>query len=144
MYFLGQASSYKFSDVLRHTFAFGTKSNLNELRAYLAAHYGTTKDRVAVYHSGRTALAVAIENLVPPESEVIVTGLTCFAVYEAVSEAGCIPAFADIDKDTLHFGTKELKTALANHPRLKPSLYKTILVFLVTSRGLREFAKNSV
>lgn len=142
MYFLGQASSYKFSDVLRHTFAFGTKSNLNELRAYLAAHYGTTKDRVAVYHSGRTALAVAIENLVPPESEVIVTGLTCFAVYEAVSEAGCIPAFADIDKDTLHFGTKELKTALANHPEAKAVVVQNNLGIPCDIKGIERICKK--
>ena len=116
MYFLGQASNYRFRDVLRHTFSFGTRSNLNELRAYLAAHYGTTKDRVALYHTGRTALAIALEKLVEEGSEVIVTSLTCYAVYEAVSEVGCTPVFADIDPETLHFGVKELKLALVRHP----------------------------
>lgn len=142
MYFLGQASTYKFSDILRHTFAFGTKSNLNELRAYLAAHYGTTKDRVAVYHTGRTALAVALENLVPPESEVVVTGLTCFAVYEAVSEAGCIPIFADIDKNTLHFGPKELKTALANHPEARAVVVQNNLGIPCDIKGIEKICKK--
>lgn len=142
MYFLGQASTYKFSDILRHTFAFGTKSNLNELRAYLAAHYGTTKDRVAVYHTGRTALAVALENLVPPESEVIITGLTCFAVYEAVSEAGCIPVFADINKETLHFGVKELKTALAYHPDVRAVVVQNNLGIPCDIKGIERICRK--
>ncbi len=142
MYFLGQASTYKFTDVLRHTFSFGTKSNLNELRAYLAAHYGTTKDRVAVYHSGRTGLAIALDRLVPKESEVIVTALTCYAVYEAISEAGCIPAFADIDKDTIHFGPKELKTALALHPDARAVVVQNNLGTPCDIRGIEKICKK--
>lgn len=142
MYFLGQASTYKFGDVLRHTFAYGKKSNLNELRAYLAAHYGTTKDRVAVYHSGRTGLAVALDRLVPKESEVIVTALTCYAVYEAVSEAGCIPVFADIDKDVIHFGPKELKTALALHPDAKAVIVQNNLGIPCDIKGIERICKK--
>lgn len=142
MYFLGQASTYKFGDVLRHTFAFGKKSNLNELRAYLAAHYGTTKDRVAVYHSGRTGLAIALDRLVPEKSEVIVTALTCYAVYEAVSEAGCVPVFADIDKDTIHFGVKELKTALALHPDAKAVIVQNNLGIPCDINGIEKICKK--
>ena len=142
MYFLGQASTYSFLDTLRHTFSYGTKSNLNELRAYLAAHYGTTKDRVALYHSGRTGLAMALDRLVPKESEVIVTSLTCYAVYEAVSEAGCIPVFADIDLETLHFGAKELKNTLALHPEAQAVVIQNNLGIPCDIRGIERICKK--
>ncbi|MBQ9016734.1 aminotransferase class I/II-fold pyridoxal phosphate-dependent enzyme [Candidatus Saccharibacteria bacterium] len=142
MYFLGQASTYKFKDVLRHTFAIGSKSDFKELRAYLAAHYGTTKDRVALYHTGRTALAIALERLVPPESEVLVTSLTCFAVYEAVLEAGCKPVFADIDPETLHFGLKELKTALGFHPEISAVVVQNNLGIPCDIKGIEKICKK--
>ena len=142
MYFLGQASTYSFLETLRHTFSYGTKNNLSELRAYLAAHYGTTKDRVALYHSGRTGLAMALDRLVPKESEVIVTSLTCYAVYEAVSEAGCIPVFADIDLETLHFGVKELKNTLALHPEAQAVVVQNNLGIPCDIRGIERFCKK--
>ena len=142
MYFLGQASNYKFRDVLRHTFSFGTRSNLNELRAYLAAHYGTTKDRVALYHTGRTALAIALEKLVEEGSEVIVTSLTCYAVYEAVSEVGCTPVFADIDPETLHFGVKELKLALARHPDVSAVIVQNNLGHPCDIKGIEKICRQ--
>lgn len=142
MYFLGQASTYKFTDVLRHTFSFGTKSNLKELRAYLAAHYGTTKDRVAVYHTGRTALAIALEKLVEEGSEVIVTSLTCYAVYEAVSEVGCTPVFADVDLKTLHFGAKELEVALSRHPDTSAVIIQNNLGHPCDIKGIEKICKK--
>lgn len=142
MYFLGQASTYKFRDVLRHTFAVGKKSDLNELRAYLAAHYGTTKDRVALYHTGRTALTTALKKLVPAGSEVLATSLTCFAVYEAISEAGCIPVFADIDQEKLHFGEKELKTALRFHPEVKAVIVQNNLGIPCDIKSIEKICKK--
>ena len=142
MYFLGQSSTYRLKDVLRHTFAFGTKSNLNELRAYLAAHYGTTKDRVAVYHTGRTALAVAIDQLVPAETEVVVTSLTCYAVYQAVSEVGCIPVFADVNKDTMHFGPAELEATLRFHPDAKAVIVQNNLGIPCDIKAIEKICKK--
>ena len=142
MYFLGQASTYKFKDVLRHTFAFGKKDDLSELRAYLAAHYGTTKDRVAVYHTGRTALAVALDKLVPADTEVIVTSLTCYAVYQAVSEVSCIPVFADVDKETMHFGPQELLNTLKMYPNAGAVIVQNNLGHPVDMKGIEKICKK--
>lgn len=111
-YFLGLSSAYSAADVLGHTFAVGNEYHLSELRAFLAAHYGATFDHVAVYSNGRTALNVAIKAVTKRGAKVIVTSLTCYAVVQAVKSAGCVPIFADVDENTLHFGAKELEKAL--------------------------------
>ncbi len=112
MYFLGQAANYRGLKTWRHFFAYGTKNDSDELRAYLAAHYGTTKDHVALYHNGRSALAVAMRTLLPQGSKVVITALTCTAVVQAVRAAKCVPVYADIDLERLHFGPKELLNVL--------------------------------
>lgn len=142
MYFLGQASSYKFKDRLRHTFAVGSKKDLSELRAYLAAHYGTTRDRVAVYHTGRSALSVAIQRTVPADSEVVATSLTCYAVVEAIRDAGCTPIFADIDLKTLHFGVKELQKVIKLHPNIKAVIVQNNLGNPCDIVGIEKFCKS--
>ncbi|MBQ6354994.1 DegT/DnrJ/EryC1/StrS family aminotransferase [Candidatus Saccharibacteria bacterium] len=127
MYFLGRAANYKGADILRHTFAFGTKKDSDELRAYLAAHYGTTVDHVALYHNGRSALAVALRNLVPEKSEVVVTGFTCCAVVQAVRAAKCTPVYVDVQREDLNFGAQELLRVLKDHKGVKAVIVQNTL-----------------
>lgn len=108
MYFLGQAANYKGLKTWRHFFAFGNKNDSDELRAFLAAHYGTTRDRVALYHNGRSALAVAMKKLLPEKTSVVVNAFTCSAVIRAIKAAKCTPVYADISIENLHFGASEL------------------------------------
>jgi len=119
MLFLGQASNFRGFKTWKHFFAVGGKHNSDELRAYIAAHYGTSTGRVALFHNGRSALTVAIRELLPEGGEVVITGLTCIAVVQAVRAAGCEPVYADIDVETLHYGKKELLEVLKNHPDVK-------------------------
>lgn len=114
MYFLGQAANYK-GKTLRHFFAHGKKADSDTLRAYLAARYGATVDHVALYHNGRSALAVALQMLVEPNSRIAVTGFTCSAVVQAIRAADCTPAYVDIEPDTLNFSPEELLRSLKRH-----------------------------
>lgn len=122
MLFIGQASNYKPLDVLRHTFAFGTKADALRLRTHLASRYGVKLENVALYGTGRSALAAALKSTLKTahatsiKPEVIITALTCYAVVEAVKAAGCTPVFADVDEKTLHYGAKELETTLKKYP----------------------------
>ena len=118
-YFLGLSSNFSVGDTLRHTFAIGNEYHLSELRAFLAAHYGATYDHVAVYSNGRTALNAAIKATVKRGSKVVITSLTCYAVVQAVKSAGCVPVFADVDKNTLHFGAKELEAAIKGETEVR-------------------------
>ncbi len=111
-YFLGLSSQYTAGQTLGHLFATGSELHLSELRAFLAAHYGSTYDHVAVYANGRTALSVALKTICRRGGKVVITSLTCYAVVQAVKAAGLVPIFADVDPKTLHFGGKELENAL--------------------------------
>lgn len=148
MFFLGQASNYKPKDILRHTFAHGSIGDFSVLRNYLAARYDVHPDQVALYGTGRSALASALQLVVKEESptesptkkrpksatkstpksldpekllhpEVIITALTCYAVVQAVEYAGCTPVFADVEPETLHFGPDELCACLKKHPNAR-------------------------
>ena len=141
-YFLGLSSTYSAGDTLRHTFATGSEYDLSELRAFLAAHYGATFDHAAVYSNGRTALNVAVKELVKRGGKVVVTSMTCYAVIQAIKNAGCVPIFADIDKDTLHFGKKELEKALEGENNVQAVLVQNNLGIPADIEGIEEVAKT--
>lgn len=113
MNFLGQASQYPFGRTLRHLFAWGTKNDSLRLRQALADRYGASINHVALYHSGRSALAEAIKSIAPG-SVVIVPGLTCIAVIRAVRAAGCTPLYVDIDPETLQYDYADLEQKLSS------------------------------
>lgn len=128
MLFLGQAANYSAPAMWRQLFAHGNRRDMEALAQALAERYlpknlleqgfsteNTTQregNRIVLYQSGRSALAAAIMATVPRGSAVIITGLTCIAVVRAVKAAGCIPVFADIDRETLQFNAETVKKAL--------------------------------
>ena len=113
MIFLGQASSYRGRRIWRHLFAYGSAADSRRLRQALARRYGaTTLADVQLYHTGRSALAAAIQSLVPAGSPVIVPGLTCIAVIRAIKAAGCTPVYVDIDPATLQYDLTALARTL--------------------------------
>lgn len=119
MIFLGQASNYRGGRVLRHLFARGGAKDSQALRAALAKAYKVEKssnyepeEQVALYHTGRSALAAAIMAVTPKGSQVIIPGLTCIAVVRAVRAAGCEPVFVDIDPETLQYDWAALEKCL--------------------------------
>lgn len=112
MIFLGLASNYPAGRILRHLFAWGTPSDSQALRQTLAARYGATSDQVALYHTGRSALAAALIAVADPGAKVILPGLTCIAVVRAIKAAGCIPVYSDIDPKTLQYDFDALDKTL--------------------------------
>ncbi len=119
MIFLGQASNYSGRQALRHLFAYGGTKDSWRLKAALAKHYKVEKTadadpeaRVALYHTGRSALAAALVSVAPKGSQVIIPGLTCIAVVRAVRAAGCEPVFVDIDPKTLQYDWQALDKTL--------------------------------
>ena len=140
-YFLGLSSQYALGDIFRHTLAIGDEYQLPELRAFLAAHYGSTFDHVAVYANGRTALNVAIRGVAPRGSKIVITSLTCYAVVQAVKSAGCVPIFADVNKETLHFGAKELEKALQGETGVRAIIVQNNLGIPVDIEAIEKVAK---
>ncbi|MBQ3309426.1 DegT/DnrJ/EryC1/StrS family aminotransferase [Candidatus Saccharibacteria bacterium] len=141
-YFLGLSSTFSAGDTLRHTFAIGSEYDLSELRAYLAAHFGATYDHVAIYANGRTALSEAIKAVTRRGGKVVVTSLTCYAVIQAVKNAGCVPVFADVNKETLHFGKKELEKALEGETGVEAIIVQNNLGIPIDITEIEEVAKD--
>lgn len=122
MIFLGQASNYRGRRIWRHLFAHGSAADSRRLRQTLARRYGaTTLADVQLYHTGRSALAAAIQSLVPAGSPVIVPGLTCIAVIRAIKAAGCTPVYVDIDPATLQYDLSALARTLKQLSTSRPS-----------------------
>lgn len=146
MLFLGQASNYKGLDILRHAFAFGTQKDADLLRDHLSSRYGVNPAHIALYGTGRSALAAALKSVVTREKgkkpEVIITALTCYAVVQSVRSAGCTPVFADATPDTLHYGAKELKSTLRSHPSASAIIIQNNLGIPVNISEIEKVAKS--
>ena len=127
MIFLGQASNYRGRRIWRHLFAHGSATDSRRLRQTLARRYGaTTLADVQLYHTGRSALAAAIQSLVPAGSPVIVPGLTCIAVIRAIKAAGCTPVYVDIDPATLQYDLTALARTFKQLSASRPAPVKPL------------------
>src|SRR3989339_385007 len=71
-----------------------------QLRAEIARRYGGD---TVLFASGREALAALLKSLKgAPRGEVIVQAYTCVVVPNAIQAAGCVPVYADIERETLN------------------------------------------
>lgn len=118
---LGQASNYSIGQVFGHLFACGSHRDLDLLQTALAKRYLVSKNHVALYHTGRSALTVAIKSVAQRQStknprNVIIPGLTCIAVVRAVKAAGCNPIFVDIRSEDLAYDYDKLEQCLRQNP----------------------------
>lgn len=103
-YFLGLAANQK--KVWHHLFVHASKKDAQNLKNYLAEHYG---GEAILTKNGRSALTLALKAYFNKGDKIIVNGFTCFAVYEAVRAAGLAPVFADINEKDLNFTTETLE-----------------------------------
>ena len=143
MYFLGQAGNYRAGDILRHTFAVGFPSDARKLREQLALRYQVPESHVVLYHTGRSALCAAIKSLAPKHSKVVITSLTCYAVVQAVKSAGCVPIFADVTPETLHFNLKTLEQVYRKHPDAKVVVVQNNLGHAVNIAEIEKFCRKN-
>lgn len=123
---LGQASNYSFGRTFRHLCAWGTHRDDLRLKTALAERYGVEPSQVVLYHTGRSALAAAVQATTAPNLPVIIPGLTCIAVVRAVRAAGCLPVFCDIDPKTLQYDWQRLEKILQQSPIINQDLHKPI------------------
>lgn len=114
MVFLGLASNFSARQVFAQLFATGGQRHSLRLRQALAEKYSGTLAQTALYHTGRSALTVALEKVGSESRKVIIPGLTCIAVVRAVRAAGYEPVYADIDPETLQYDWGKLRQMLQN------------------------------
>ena len=104
-YFLGSAANYTRRQRLAHTFAIGREKDRRKLKIFLQEKY---HGEAILAKNGRSALAMALKAYFKPGDGILVNGLTCYAVYEAIKTAKLVPVFADVDKKSLNFTSFEL------------------------------------
>src|SRR5574344_933311 len=146
MYFLGQASNLR-NKVSRHLFAIGNKKDSEKLKAELASRYGADSTKnVFLYHTGRTAIAAGLRAVIPKNNGehpgIVINGLTCYAVVEAVEAAGFTPVFADIDIETLHFNGKTLEKALKKHSNVRGVILQNNLGIPCDIKSIKRVARK--
>lgn len=139
-FFLGRANNFNLKETLRFLASFGTKKDYVKLKQFFANQYQVDQKNVYLFHSGRTALSLALISQIPAASKdssvdkkvkaeatsreeslpaVAITSLTCFAVVQAIRAAGYQPIYLDIDPKTLHFNANILKKCIKKYPNLK-------------------------
>ena len=140
--FLGQASNYRATDVLKHTFAIGSRKCSDNLRRFLAEKYHTDSRNIILMDNGRSAIAKALETLLPKNSKVIINGFTCYAVLQAVKFAGMEPIYADINEKTLNFDVETLEKAIKGKKNVKALIIQNTLGITVNIKEIENFAKK--
>ncbi|MCL1839539.1 DegT/DnrJ/EryC1/StrS family aminotransferase [Candidatus Saccharibacteria bacterium] len=117
MIFLSFAPEFNFSRAIRHLLTIGSKKHSAKLKEELQNRYQGT--HVQLFHNGRTALSEAIKAIVPKGSHIVVNGLTCYAVHQAVKAADCNPIYVDINSQDFNFDINQLSLTLSEDPKIK-------------------------
>ena len=125
---------------MRTLFLHGTSGDLRALSEFLREKY---QGAAVLTKNGRSALALALKAYFENGDKIIITGFTCYAVYEAVIAAGMIPIFADISKRDLNFNTETLeKLWHGSTARIRGIIIQNTLGNPVDIEAIEKFAKE--
>lgn len=101
-------SNYDFDFVYKSLFGSGGADSNSRLISLLNKKY--EGDTVLLY-KGREAIKLSLDLLgLPAGSKVGVNGFTCYVVYKAIIDSGCIPVYLDIEEKSLNFSSRELES----------------------------------
>jgi perosamine synthetase len=137
MVFNSLGSNYNFEFIKRSLTLFPSKDESLKLKNFLEEKYD---GKAILLYKGREAIKLALLILsLPRGSKVGVCAFTCFAVRQAVTEAGYTPEFIDIDPSTLNFGIKEIKS----HPQLKVIIIQNTLGIPCDIESILDYCKEN-
>lgn len=102
-------SNYSSSDLGLMVSGFNPDS-YRRLEKQLSEHYN--KEATLTY-KGREAIYLGLKSLdLKPGSKIGVNGYTCFAVYDAITRAGCEAVYIDVEKNELNFSAEQLEKVI--------------------------------
>lgn len=118
-------SNYNLDTVLKALFSSNSERYKTELKNILSEKFG---GEVILTYKGRQAIEIALQFLnLPKSSFVAINGFTCFAVFEAVKNAGLDVEYIDIEKEDLNFSPEQLKNILKKNPQIKVVMIQNTL-----------------
>ena len=129
-------SNYDFSFVLKSLSAF----ERYDLENFLESKYG---GKAILLYKGREAIELALKlSKIPKASFVAINGFTCFAVYEAVKNAGLNLEYLDIDKGELNFSAEALEEAVEKNPKIKAVIIQNTLGYPCKMMEISKICKD--
>lgn len=128
-------SNYTFRFALRALFS-SSRPSLT-LVSDLEKRYG---GKVVLCYKGRQALELALE-LADCRGPVAMNGYTCYAVYKAITNAGCTPVYLDIETNDLDYSAATLVDA-ANKQQLKAVIVQNTLGYPCDIQGILAICKQ--
>ena len=132
-------SNYDFDFVLKSLFS-NTSMYHSRLHQLLKDKYG---GNVVLLYKGREAIELALRSLnLPKDSHIAINGFTCFAVYEAVKNAGLNLEYLDIDRGELNFSAETLREALEKNPKVKAVIIQNTLGYPCEIAGIEKICKD--
>lgn len=138
-YFLGLGAGYSKKERRELFFARGKEADYYNLKNYILKEYGA--HQVLITRNGRSAIAAGLKYYFRERGgEVIVNGLTCYAVIQGIKAAGMKPVFADVDRETLNFTTKTIRKVLTKDTRA--IIVQNTLGNMVDMREIEKLAKE--
>ncbi len=116
-------SNYNFVFVLKSLFNFSQSDP--QLKKFLEEKY---VGKAFLVYKGREAIELGLKILnLPKDSFVAINGFTCFAVYEAIKNAGLNVEYLDLEKGDLNFSAEELKKRWSQNPKIKVVIVQNTL-----------------
>ncbi|MDO8573837.1 MAG: aminotransferase class I/II-fold pyridoxal phosphate-dependent enzyme [Candidatus Daviesbacteria bacterium] len=134
-------SNYNLSFVFKSLFTIGTKQDKTALETFLNEKYG---GKTILLYKGRQAIEIALKLLnLPKESSVAINGFTCFAVYQAITNAGLTADYIDIEKGDLNFSSDQLKKKIKENPNIKVVIIQNTLGYPADVKDLAAICKEN-
>lgn len=132
-------SNYGFPFVLRALLSKGSDKDSKNLRLILEKEYG---GKAILLQKGRQAITLAFQSLNLPKGSLVgVNGFTCFAVFQAIKEAGHKPIYFDVEKRALNFSTETVKSKKLKN--LKVLIVQNTLGIPCDIDGIKNFCSEN-
>ncbi len=140
MTFNSLGSNYNFVFALRALFAPNQKKDAERLKDFLESKY---QGKTVLLSKGRGAIALGLKILnLPAGSSVAINGYTCYAVWQAVIEAGFGVEYLDIPPDNLNFSPASLKEKLERNAAIKTVIIQNTLGYPAEIQAIAELCRE--
>lgn len=118
-------SNYTLHFALTALFRRNKKQYADQLTHYLEKNY---QGKTILLYKGREAITLALRILrLPKNSLIAINGFTCYAVYQAIVNAGHIPVYLDIEKNSLNFSATTLEQTFLQNTSIKAVIIQNTL-----------------
>lgn len=134
---VGPAEAKAVTGVLEGSGYLGMGEEVRLFEQEIAAYLGVNPEQVICVNTGTAALHLALEAVLPPQSEILIPSLTYVASFQAALAANCVPVACDVSLDSglLNLDdaakriTPKTRAVMPVHYASNPALLNTVYDF---------------